>query len=208
MTTSNVDFSKMPANGRRATFEATLETLHEKCGGRPVNIVEIGTSRNTIPAAMLADGWSTRVWAWYAAAVGGAVTTVDVAETSMASARVICADYHHCVTFVVADGADWLTHYGSPIDLLYMDGPGDSAFHLACIAALVERPKFILFDDVCPTSEWKAGGSDDPLGTKAKTAIPRLLSGGYQLLWHERFTIHPPSGDRPQGQALLCDMKG
>lgn len=99
---------------RRRNLEpdaAALLTLVARVG-RARDIVEIGTS----------NGYSTVWLADAAQATGGMLTTVDVASTAAASANVREAGLATRVTFVTADGGEFLSRLADhSVDLLFLD---------------------------------------------------------------------------------------
>jgi hypothetical protein len=176
-----IDWTQAPESGMRETIVAALKLMHERTPAAP--IVEIGTSRNKKPHAMMADGWATRVFAWYAAEAGGSVVTIDPRRVAIRASEEICAPWKRVVRFVCDDAvtvAPSLPQAG----LIYMDGPGGIGLHLRIYRALAHRPGLILYDNVpvWPLGDYKGKGS---------RSIPAMLEDGYRLVWQRA------------GQALL-----
>lgn len=164
-----------PPSGRRPTLVATLEALHESWDHKhEVRIVEIGSSRDLRPIGCIADGWSTRVWCWYAAQVNGIVYSIDTDPRATEAVREIVGEWKPWLRAETRQGQAYLANHKAPIDLLYMDGPSDADIHLDMYAVMKIRPRLILFDDV-------SGAEFVPKGTKA---IPAMIKDGYELLWH------------------------
>jgi hypothetical protein len=167
-----------PPSGRRDTLVAALELLHAMAIPHPF-IVEIGTSRDPTPAGCLADGWGTRMFAWYASQVEGSVVSIDPAWKACRSARQVVADLATWVTIRQEYAEKVLPTLKERIDLLYMDGPhgADYSFsariHLEFYRALNAPPRLVLFDDI-KTPDY---------GVKGTLAIPAMIADGYELLW-------------------------
>lgn len=169
-----------PPSGRRDTLVAALELLHEtNVPGQEVRIVEVGTSRDLRPSACLADGWATRVFAWYAAQVDGRVISIDPEPHANACALRIVGEFAPWLIQQQLLAQDFLAGFRARIDLAYMDGPhrddttDPGGVHLAMYRAAFGAcpegpPRFVLFDDA------DAKGGD---------AIPAMQEDGYTLLW-------------------------
>ena len=184
MTADEID-RDAPQSGRRRTLVLALQALHERAPGGL--IVEVGTSRNPNRSAMLADGWATRVFAWYAEQTGGSVISIDNNPRAIQSAMRICGRYADRVRFVRARAE--LVVGGLEPDLLYMDGPSDAAVHLAVYHALRHTPRLVLWDDIILPGEtgpkWPPRGRHAPYAVKGELAIPAMLDDGWTLLWAE-----------------------
>ncbi len=164
-----------PPSGRRPQLVAALEALHESWDRqREIRIVEVGSTRDLRPIACIADGWSSRVFAWYVATVNGIFYSVDTDPRATEAVREVVGEWRPWLRAETKEGRAFLGNHKAPIDLLYMDGPSDADVHLAIWEAMKIRPRFVLFDDV-------SGEQYVPKGTKA---IPAMIRAGYQLLWH------------------------
>lgn len=164
-----------PPSGRRDTLVAALEVLHKLALPGETRIVEIGTTRDLRPIACLADGWATRVFAWYIAQVHGRLFVVDTDAFAIACAKEVVGPYLPWMRWRQGTGEGLLADHIDPIDLLYMDGPAAAQPHLDMYRALQVRPRLVLFDDVGPD-----------FGPKGSLAIPAMLEDGYQLVFHEK----------------------
>lgn len=164
-----------PPSGRRPGLVAALEAVHESWDRtREMRIVELGSTRDTRPIACIADGWSSRVFAWYCANVNGMLYSVDMNPEATEAVRDIVGEYRPWLRAQTKDGKSFLANYRAWMDLLYMDGPSDAQFHLDAYRGMKVRPRFVLFDDV-------AGAEFVPKGT---TAILAMCQDGYELVWH------------------------
>lgn len=194
-----------PASGRRSTLCEALEHLYVETSGGAVNIVEIGASRNCSDAAMLSDGWSTRVWAWYVSRVGGRVHTIDVNGRALINARSICGPWAEHVDFHLGSAEKVLPRL-EPADLLYMDGPADAELHLHCYRACRVPARLVLFDDIIGNGPWTGVGdvpswyqdaeADRPWAPKGTLAVPAMLDEGYSIIFdrqHQLFLQRPVS---------------
>lgn len=162
-----------PASGRRSTIVQTLELLYDATGGGPARIIEVGTLRDARAAACAADGWSTRIWAWYAQQVGGRVISIDPDPSALNAARtVLGTQYRGVVRFVRRYATDVIGQF-LPADLLYLDGPPEPETHLEIWDAVESAPPdFVLFDDILDA---------DTFAVKGALAIPSMLAAGYRL---------------------------
>lgn len=167
-----------PPSGRRDTLVAALELLHQtNAPGEEVRIVEVGTSRDARPIACLADGWATRVFAWYCSALPdgqGRVISIDPEPHANAAALRIVGEYAPWLVQHQMFAQDFLGGFKPRIDLLYMDGPHtddhihSATVHLEIYRALLKPPRLVLFDDV---------------DVKGAEAIPAMLADGWEQLW-------------------------
>lgn len=177
-----------PPSGRRDTLVAALEELHRtNQAGQEVRIVEVGTSRDLRPSACLADGWATRAFAWYCAQVNGRVISIDPEPHANDVARTIVGEFRPWLVQQRMLAQDFLGGFKPRIDLLYMDGPHtddhihSAEVHLLIYRALLQRPRFVLFDDIANSTTWEV---------KGELAIPAMLEDGFELVFarqHQAF---------------------
>lgn len=161
-----------PESGRRTTLVEALRLLHDH---QPTgaHIVEIGTSRNTTPAACKSDGWATRVFAWYAAHTAGLVTTIDNRTEALERAYAICGEWADAVLFRCGEAVDVVRALDTPPDLLYLDGPPEPHLHLDVYRALPDHPPLVLIDDVL----------DEQFRPKGELVADQMLRDGYRLVF-------------------------
>lgn len=155
--------------GRSAQVIAALAEL----GHEPVRLVEIGTLRNTSDAARVSDGWITLTLAEHIRAFGGTVETWDIRNCAP-QVRSVCGDGVEVYTH---DARDWYdTKAGRAVDLLVMDGPNDSLFHLSVYWRIrdIVDVRFVLFDDVVY----------DEYGPKATDTVRDITENGGRIVWH------------------------
>lgn len=183
-----------PPSGRRDTLLSALEALHDATDGGSCHIVEVGTTRNLRPRAMIYDGWATRLFAWYAHESGGRLTTIDTNQRAIQASKKLCQQWASAVTWVHGDARTALAGIDS-IDLLYMDAVSEPTMHMEAWQALTCRPALVLWDDIvtpgdmCPGAEpgevkpFPPPGETRQWAVKGALAIPAMLSDGYQVVF-------------------------
>ncbi|MFH0908402.1 MAG: class I SAM-dependent methyltransferase, partial [bacterium] len=167
-------------NGYAALFNAAEERGLKR-------IVETGTLRQK-------DNWhgdgGFTWWAGaYAAKVGGAVDTVDIAPEALAVAKEVCAEWGEYIRYRAADSVEYLTANTEPVDVLFLDSvdyDADSCFKAqdhnwrevsAALPHLHEK-SLIAFDDATI-----AGGG------KGGVSIPRLEQTGWTVIHKDYVTV-------------------
>lgn len=167
-----------PESGRRFTMCEAMIALyesHKDYAQITPTILEVGAARNPSDAARESDGWSTRMWAWYAYTFGAHVITIDPSPRSIRNAKkIVGRPLGDFVTFVQADARKVVHKYPVP-DLLYLDGPKDAVFHRDVFERIEEKgtPRLVLFDDTT-LEEW---------GPKAAALAPVLENEGWRILF-------------------------
>lgn len=160
-------------SSRSCTLNETLVRLCELTGGAPVQIVEVGTIRDSRPSGAQGDGWALCFWGEYVRLFGGRVTSIDSDSEAFAHARKVAKPWLQYIDFIVGRGEDVLSTL-SVINLLYLDGPPDAEPHLRMWEALRVRPLLVLFDDILESRDFTVKGT---------LAIPRMLTDGYRLIF-------------------------
>lgn len=178
-----LDIRTLAGPARAETFLAAIHLAAER---GVTSIVETGCVR-TWPNSP--DGASTRIWAQYAAHVGGKLVSVDANEHSIAAARQAISGLEAHVELVHADSVEALGLRDQPIGLLYLDSwdwdpttPQPSQIHqLAELAAAYRNltaDSIILLDDYALPGNGKCG-----LGVPWLTLRGwRPIAVGYQYL--------------------------
>src|SRR5580692_3286137 len=113
------DWNSAPESGRRETQLYSLRRLYQLCDKPPV-IVEVGTSRDERPEACNGDGWSTRIWGWYAAQERatsseqrGRAHTVDIDPEAIEACKRITAEQAGAIEYVVCDSIEFLQNWNT-----------------------------------------------------------------------------------------------
>lgn len=173
----------LAGSARTDTFLAAVQLAQQR---GLTSIVETGCVR-TWPNSP--DGASTRIWAEYAAAVGGRLTSIDANEHSIATARRAVEGLEAFVDLVHADSVDAFREINVPIGVLYLDSldwdpaaPEPAQLHqLAELAAAYRNltpDSIILLDDYALPGKGKCG-----LGVPWLTLRGwRMAAVGYQCL--------------------------
>ena len=167
-----IDFSLAPESSRRRTLVRALEALEAgRDDGEPPVVVEVGTCRSAHPLGSTIDGWSTRLFAWYARRVDGVVHSIDVSSEALAASAEVCGEYRDLISYHEGPGRAVLPRFDR-IDLLYLDAGNDPSQYVEMWDALACSPRLVLFDDVhdCET-----------FAGKGQMLIPLLLRGEYSL---------------------------
>lgn len=181
-----------------AHLKLHLEKLQAQAGGRPLQLVEIGTTRENVPGQ-----GSTRKLAEFCRGHGIAFVTVDMDPANAQRARRLFAELQVDFEAVAMKGEDYLRQRQLPVDLVFLDAydfdhgkhselrqtrylkylgarideKACHLMHLDCAQSLVKllSPHGL----VCVDDTWLDGGCWTAKGT---LAMPYLLEQGFELV--------------------------
>lgn len=110
-------YFKNSINHRDFVFRMCLDEFAKM--NKPINILEIGTSRSYDGKA--GDGWSTLFWCEYIEKYGGKLLVCDVDPEAISVSKTLTSDYYGKIdiTFLCEDG---LKHIDNSYDLIFLDG--------------------------------------------------------------------------------------
>ncbi len=181
-----------------AYLKIYLPTLRDAIEGRPLEMVEIGTTRENVPGQ-----GSTRKLAEFCKANAIRFTTVDMDPHNSRNASAMFAQLQCDFEAIAAKGEDYLRERQAPVDLLFLDAydfdhgkhsemrqsryrkflgaqideKACHQMHLDCAESavrLVSGPGLVCIDDTWIEQDaWTAKGA---------TAMPFLLANGFELI--------------------------
>jgi predicted O-methyltransferase YrrM len=163
---------------RMKTLEVILQRelagLQERTGKKALDVLEVGTIRETADAARPADGWSSLFFAEHAARHGGRVVGIDL---DVSNARLVLerhgVDQHaELITGSSLDVMPRLISEGQTFDVIFLDSDNDPDLVMKEYAFALEliRPGgLILADDMDQDDQWVR---------KGLKLIPHLIENG------------------------------
>lgn len=166
----------LPASGHRPYFLEALRRLRGLASATSV-IVEVGSARSASLDAREADGWSTLVFGWYAAAYGAELHTVDNSRRSLQACRKVAAPYHDHIRFHQKKGEEFLGAFPLPIDLLYLDAWEDNPVtrrpqYREAYRMLTRKPALILLH---------VAGGEASADLSRRALVQEAISDGYTV---------------------------
>jgi predicted O-methyltransferase YrrM len=113
-------YNKISKRSRDGAFHKTIESLEQK----PLEILEIGTSRVISREARAGDGWSTLFWCDYIAKFGGRIVTCDIDEGAISNCKILTEYFAGKIDiqYVVGDGEPLID---DSFNFFYLDGSDD-----------------------------------------------------------------------------------
>jgi len=127
---------------RSVVFEKVLKFLEQK----PLEMLEIGTSRDLSPDARGGDGWSTIYWCEYIQKYGGRIITCDTDAQAIENCKILTKKY--------VDSVDITYHLGDAEELIddsfnfyYLDGADDSRATYRQFKKVNRNKAHVLVDD-------------------------------------------------------------
>ncbi len=142
------EFKSTPSN-RSPYFQYVLSLFNEK----PINILELGTSRELTPA-WIGDGRSSYHFIEYIDKFGGKLTTVDMESQYIENAKILLKDYPNFdklnVDFIVDDALKVLDNpkiNNEYLNLVYLDVGDDPQLTLDCFEKISINNTVVFVDD-------------------------------------------------------------
>jgi len=155
-------------------LQRELAGLQERSGKKALDVLEVGTIRETAEGARPADGWSTLFFAEHAAKHGGRVVGVDLDVT--AARQVLTshgvADRVELLTGSSLDVMPRLIQQGYSFDVVFLDSGNDPELVMreyTFAKSLIRSGGLLLADDM---------DQDDPWVRKGLKLIPYLIEAG------------------------------
>lgn len=138
-------FWKTNWGGRDLVFSYVINKLPEQ----PINILEIGTTRNCNSIGRFSDGWSTFFWIERLIKYGGRLDIVDISKEATENVfnmiKSLSGDFK--VDIYNDDGLAFLKK-NNDYDLIFLDGGDDPSQTLDQFLSIDKnKTKFILCDD-------------------------------------------------------------
>lgn len=151
-----------------------LTGLRERSGKKALDVLEVGTIRETTESARPADGWSTLFFAEDAAEHGGRVVGIDLDVTA---ARQVLADHGvaeqvELITGSSLDVMPRLIAEGQSFDVIFLDPDNDPDLVMSeytFAQGLIRPGGLLLADDM---------DQEDPWVRKGLVLIPALAKAG------------------------------
>ena len=151
-------FGVLPEEEGRGWYLPKLLSLLDEKKGRPLNIVETGTLRNS--ANKIGDGWSTLYMAEWAKKHNSHLTSVDIDPKAIDVARKVLAERGLLknVDLLRADSVSVIEALKPPIDFVYLDSAGNDITEESIANALnlveyqavsdkLDSPALVVIDD-------------------------------------------------------------
>ena len=113
-------YNKISKHSRDGAFHKAIESLEQK----PLEILEIGTSRGISREARAGDGWSTLFWCDYIAKFGGRIVTCDIDEDAISVCKILTEYFVDKIDiqYVVGDGESLID---DSFNFFYLDASND-----------------------------------------------------------------------------------
>jgi hypothetical protein len=177
---------KLKKIGREDSYVSCLQYLRhaQLILDRPVNIIELGTTRGPLGGGPPGDGWATQAWGWYAKKFDATVHTVDFDPVAIEYCKLITAEYQDHITYTVSDSVEFIKNFDEPIDFLFLDSGNDHQLMLNEFMAAKDKlhdRSIVLLDDCNYVTSTPPGKTteivtvDDPLPGRPKITGPKAL---------------------------------
>lgn len=113
------EYWKSSKGNRDEVFNDVFQNLN-----KPVNILEIGVSRNLDPAVRGSDGWSSLYFANHIKMFGGKLVSVDLDPNAIKNCKILCQELDDDIShdYYVDFGTSILIEKKITYDLIYLDG--------------------------------------------------------------------------------------
>lgn len=136
-----------------------LAGLQERSGKKAVDVLEVGTIRESAEEARAADGWSTLCFAEHAAVYGGHIVGVDLDVTAATQVltRHGVADRVELLTGSSVEVLPRLIAEGRSFDVVFLDSDNDADLVMreySLARELVRRGGLIMADDMDQGDPW------------------------------------------------------
>lgn len=165
--------------GRGTSLFRTINIVNDLFKGKPINILETGTTRGILGGGPVGDGWATILWGWYAKQTGSTVYTIDMNSECLEECKRLTKEFKDNIKYIHGVSTKELTLIEEEIHLLYLDSGNDPELmykeFLLAEKNLVKN-SLILLDDV---------GIDIDTG-KGKILVPHLTKNeNYIPIYHD-----------------------
>ena len=144
-------FEGAPECGRDDNFKKVLELMYSRIReDRKFVILETGTAFDTCKSAWYNDGYSTRIFGWFAQKYNGILYTIDNNPQHIETGKKITEKYKSCINYITGDSTKTLHNISVLVDLMYFDSamnPDLALEECKIIYPMFHKNTVVLFDD-------------------------------------------------------------